>query len=186
MSRLRRPTSASTSATLAPACASAVPMLAVVVVLPTPPFPEVMTIARPRGRFTAPSLGAGSSWSSCISTGLSLAEKATENPRHAQRGERDVLAVEPPRDLLVNFAQPRIGDENDGFFVVGDQAQELDVEDVDDVLDRHHIARAHHLGPDAIDDQPDRHIALVEFALSLIHISEPTRRTPISYAVFCL
>ena len=23
-------------------------------------------------------------------------------------------------------------------------------------------------------------------ALSLIHISEPTRRTPISYAVFCL
>src|SRR5664279_6561202 len=26
----------------------------------------------------------------------------------------------------------------------------------------------------------------VEFHLSLIHISEPTRRTPISYAVFCL
>ena len=26
----------------------------------------------------------------------------------------------------------------------------------------------------------------VELALSLIHISEPTRRTPISYAVFCL
>src|SRR5664279_6274880 len=25
-----------------------------------------------------------------------------------------------------------------------------------------------------------------EFLLSLIHISEPTRRTPISYAVFCL
>src|SRR5665647_3835921 len=25
-----------------------------------------------------------------------------------------------------------------------------------------------------------------EFRLSLIHISEPTRRTPISYAVFCL
>ena len=24
------------------------------------------------------------------------------------------------------------------------------------------------------------------FFLSLIHISEPTRRTPISYAVFCL
>ena len=24
------------------------------------------------------------------------------------------------------------------------------------------------------------------YALSLIHISEPTRRTPISYAVFCL
>ena len=25
-----------------------------------------------------------------------------------------------------------------------------------------------------------------DFKLSLIHISEPTRRTPISYAVFCL
>src|SRR5680860_1829606 len=28
--------------------------------------------------------------------------------------------------------------------------------------------------------------SLVVFVLSLIHISEPTRRTPISYAVFCL
>src|SRR5664279_5784163 len=28
--------------------------------------------------------------------------------------------------------------------------------------------------------------AIVVFGLSLIHISEPTRRTPISYAVFCL
>ena len=28
--------------------------------------------------------------------------------------------------------------------------------------------------------------AIVAFCLSLIHISEPTRRTPISYAVFCL
>src|SRR5680860_145390 len=28
-------------------------------------------------------------------------------------------------------------------------------------------------------------VPLVEAALSLIHISEPTRRTPISYAVFC-
>ena len=27
---------------------------------------------------------------------------------------------------------------------------------------------------------------VVTSALSLIHISEPTRRTPISYAVFCL
>src|SRR5665647_2700612 len=27
---------------------------------------------------------------------------------------------------------------------------------------------------------------LIDFMLSLIHISEPTRRTPISYAVFCL
>src|SRR5664279_6017544 len=29
-------------------------------------------------------------------------------------------------------------------------------------------------------------LAEVAFHLSLIHISEPTRRTPISYAVFCL
>ena len=27
---------------------------------------------------------------------------------------------------------------------------------------------------------------LPDYSLSLIHISEPTRRTPISYAVFCL
>src|SRR5680860_1729131 len=27
---------------------------------------------------------------------------------------------------------------------------------------------------------------LIDYDLSLIHISEPTRRTPISYAVFCL
>src|SRR5664279_3408756 len=27
---------------------------------------------------------------------------------------------------------------------------------------------------------------VLEYILSLIHISEPTRRTPISYAVFCL
>ena len=32
-------------------------------------------------------------------------------------------------------------------------------------------------------DPPDE---VVRLALSLIHISEPTRRTPISYAVFCL
>src|SRR5680860_791701 len=31
-----------------------------------------------------------------------------------------------------------------------------------------------------------RHVPLAELPLSLIHISEPTRRTPISYAVFCL
>ena len=34
---------------------------------------------------------------------------------------------------------------------------------------------------------PDGQIDLaLELQLSLIHISEPTRRTPISYAVFCL
>src|SRR5665647_357470 len=39
------------------------------------------------------------------------------------------------------------------------------------------------LGRLVILDEP---IRLVDLCLSLIHISEPTRRTPISYAVFCL
>src|SRR5215510_7226285 len=46
-SRLRRPMSASISTTLMPSCAMAVPRLQVVVVFPTPPLPDVMTIARP-------------------------------------------------------------------------------------------------------------------------------------------
>src|SRR5260221_4834860 len=39
--------SASINTTVWPSCASAVPRLADVVVLPTPPLPDVMTIARP-------------------------------------------------------------------------------------------------------------------------------------------
>src|SRR5258705_9795886 len=46
-SRFRSPMSASISTTLLPSCAIAAPRLQVVVVLPTPPLPEVMTIARP-------------------------------------------------------------------------------------------------------------------------------------------
>src|ERR1700680_3652704 len=42
-SRLRRPMSASTSTTCLPSVASAQPTFAVVVVLPTPPFPDVTT-----------------------------------------------------------------------------------------------------------------------------------------------
>src|SRR5664279_5272869 len=42
----------------------------------------------------------------------------------------------------------------------------------------------------AVSRQPDAgdvaHGSWTLFDLSLIHISEPTRRTPISYAVFCL
>src|SRR5665647_1934157 len=48
---------------------------------------------------------------------------------------------------------------------------------------RHHLARH----PDAagrVDAAPASRRGT--FRLSLIHISEPTRRTPISYAVFCL
>src|SRR5882757_3187080 len=42
-SRLRRPTSKSTTTTFSPICASAAPSAAVDVVLPTPPFPDVTT-----------------------------------------------------------------------------------------------------------------------------------------------
>src|SRR5271167_4516794 len=42
-SRLRRPTSKSTTTTFSPICASAAPNAAVEVVLPTPPLPEVTT-----------------------------------------------------------------------------------------------------------------------------------------------
>src|ERR1700712_1375789 len=42
-SRLRRPTSKSTTHTLCPPCARAAPRAAVVVVLPTPPLPDVTT-----------------------------------------------------------------------------------------------------------------------------------------------
>src|SRR5215467_842138 len=45
-SRLRRPISESMTATFLPCIARAVPTFAVVVVLPTPPFPEVMVITR--------------------------------------------------------------------------------------------------------------------------------------------
>src|SRR3984957_135391 len=43
-SRLRSPTSKSTTQTRRPPCASAAPIEAVEVVLPTPPFPDVTTI----------------------------------------------------------------------------------------------------------------------------------------------
>src|SRR5680860_1232296 len=56
------------------------------------------------------------------------------------------------------------------------------------------LANAARLGPDAADDVaasyykffPEAHDYHATHDLSLIHISEPTRRTPISYAVFCL
>ena len=36
------------------------------------------------------------------------------------------------------------------------------------------------------DDKDINDLLATALSLSLIHISEPTRRTPISYAVFCL
>src|ERR1700676_4040321 len=46
-SRLRSPTSKSTTTTFCPACASAAPRAAVEVVLPTPPLPDVTTRTLP-------------------------------------------------------------------------------------------------------------------------------------------
>src|SRR4051812_19775402 len=46
-SRLRKPTSKSTTTTFCPACASAAPSAAVEVVLPTPPLPDVTTKTLP-------------------------------------------------------------------------------------------------------------------------------------------
>src|SRR5665647_3742274 len=40
--------------------------------------------------------------------------------------------------------------------------------------------------PDEVGAPGERRAVELEALLSLIHISEPTRRTPISYAVFCL
>src|SRR5665647_1018562 len=41
-------------------------------------------------------------------------------------------------------------------------------------------------GQDVSKDESFRRVAKgIAYVLSLIHISEPTRRTPISYAVFC-
>src|SRR5665647_2308877 len=61
----------------------------------------------------------------------------------------------------------------------------------------HHQAQAEDPDEHALGDRPEvakvhttRVLVLVQLVqiadLSLIHISEPTRRTPISYAVFCL
>src|SRR5579872_1888870 len=53
-SRLRRPTSKSTTATFCPVRASAAPSAAVDVVLPTPPLPDVTTITLPIGLLQRP------------------------------------------------------------------------------------------------------------------------------------
>src|SRR5664279_6320816 len=46
--------------------------------------------------------------------------------------------------------------------------------------------RAHKLSDQVLDHLEALQVADPTLRLSLIHISEPTRRTPISYAVFCL
>src|SRR5680860_1625285 len=59
---------------------------------------------------------------------------------------------------------------------------------VEELLDRHGLSEK--FSPDYVGEKIDN--ILIDIVdsltqeLSLIHISEPTRRTPISYAVFCL
>src|ERR1700735_4863056 len=115
MSRLRSPTSASTSTTLAPDAPSAAPTFAVVVVFPTPPLPLVTTIARPRARGTALAAGA----SSCVGFIATASfiihiitkirevrihsscfpEEPPEETGRAELRERDDVALQPARDL---------------------------------------------------------------------------------------
>src|SRR5262249_15739429 len=112
MSRLRNPTSASTSATDAPRCASAVPRLAVVVVLPTPPFPDVTTMPGPKGlaRSGAPST-LRPSGDTLRMTGSNIlkwlprfecVDETSEKARLIEVGKRYDLAFEPARDLVVD------------------------------------------------------------------------------------
>ena len=48
-----------------------------------------------------------------------------------------------------------------------------------------HYSRSKYAGEVFVQKQVQNHL-IARAGLSLIHISEPTRRTPISYAVFCL
>src|ERR1700681_2665032 len=195
MSRLRRPTSASTSTTVAPVAPSAAPVFAVVVVLPTPPFPLVTTIARPRLRGTALVAGASccsisciairqllfaarsaarTAWGSRYANPLArLSEDAREEPGCAEGGERYQFALEPARDLVVDRRQTRLGLQHDRLalvgrvdhlFVVGDDAEQLGRKDVGDVVDREHVAAAHHLRAQTVHDQAQRKPAFLQLA----------------------
>ena len=181
MSRLRSPTSASTSTTRAPVRASAAPTLAVVVVLPTPPLPEVTTIARPRVRADRGRGGRGFCRAARARSACLSSEEAAEEPGASKRRERDELAFEPARDLLVDRRQARLGVEDDrlaavgrvdDLLVVGDDPEQLGGEDLAHVVDREHVARAHHLGPHAVDDQPQRQPAFVELADHAVGVAD--------------
>src|SRR5664279_5237948 len=93
-------------------------------------------------------------------------------------------------------------DENTNLDIIEiDAASNNSVEDVRDLREKVQIApvaankkiyiidEVHMLSKAAFNallktlEEPPEHVV---FILSLIHISEPTRRTPISYAVFCL
>src|ERR1051325_6396999 len=92
-SRLRSPMSASISTTLMPSCAIAAPRLAVVVVLPTPPLPDVMTIARP---MLSPT---------CSRQGRSEVVQETARPRWTARAVRIAGTGDPAPDPQLLWLQ---------------------------------------------------------------------------------
>src|SRR5258708_633467 len=117
-SKFRRPMSPSRHTTFAPMAASAVAMLAVVVVLPTPPLPEVMVITfpfiedpsgdyplklarspRPRGRFGPPRGRGGRAFELSLGFAFGVGTPALG----------DDLAVLDPRRFRFGFALPRGG-----------------------------------------------------------------------------
>src|SRR5664279_4002334 len=115
---------------------------------------------------------------------------------HAQPAmiRQDLVALQPVVDVM-NAAPQTLGIHagGDASHAVGAGhrlAQPAPKED--GVSGQFQSVEAAHAGPeqnrDAFDDAGDRDTRLpapVRDTLSLIHISEPTRRTPISYAVFC-
>src|ERR1700732_63600 len=90
-SRLRRPTSKSTTATLSPVIASAAPSAAVDVVLPTPPLPEVTTRTVPMS-FCSFGLSVQKPHRDCAVLELDL-NRAADKPRLALLG-RQIVAVD--------------------------------------------------------------------------------------------
>src|SRR3569623_768909 len=69
-SRLRKPTAKSTTTTLSPRCASAAPSAAVVVVLPTPPLPDVTTSTLAISKISFWSVQRGNSHGVALQPGL--------------------------------------------------------------------------------------------------------------------
>src|SRR5581483_4730249 len=92
-----------------PRRASAVPRFAVVVVFPTPPLPDVTTMARPSVTGSAGCAGCCSGLSSarstCISTCLQRPDETPQESWRFQVGKGYEFAFQTPRDLVVDRAQ---------------------------------------------------------------------------------
>src|SRR5690606_9769112 len=93
--------------------------------------------------------------------------------------ERDVLAFQAAHDVVVRLAGagPAVEDDrlplvggHDHFLIVRHHPDQLDGQDLDDVVDVHHVAPLHHVGADAVDDELGR-TDLVRFQ----HADDPVR-----------